>query len=909
MDDKHNTNQESLIKSFWITANAGSGKTTALVRKFLELVHNGLKPEEIFCITYTRIGAKEMIERIVDLAKKEKIFITKSSLKISTIHSLCKDLLERSGKINNVDIFDGNERLKKRIIDYIVEKVGNYGDFFNNANEQEDSDKRQAVAESLKKSVSEVLNNLSKIESINGFRDLVEKIIKKQNAFLLLFSNISRGEKKIEQSNDILVNVDFDRIVDLLPNKLSVFAKNYNQDGLEKTKQELQNELKKNDALYLSSVASEILGEKEFVKLGQDFDFKNIENWQNIVLTKDKKRRKKVDKVANLLIKDLQNYFVQKFLFIGVNSTLSVLRFAYVVLKEYQAIKIRMNVITYDDILLQALQAIKSGEIIEKDNDKQSGKLCGYKIKYLMLDEAQDTNPISWEIIENIVNGCGCNFFVVGDKKQSIYRFQGARVEEYERNKEIFKGLAKEFNFVFDDKSNLEVSYRSLPSILKIADTFCNTNGIRENFITNQEESVVHIFNNKILAGKDERYNLVGDKSIIFKDIDDFGFQQEENITNVKQKSENGEEKSLWLNRFDNELKKQLEKSKHNDLIAEEIAKYVKLNQDEIKSGIIDAKYNRVALIYPKVNSSGDIFDIVAVLRDKYGIDVELKPQVEKNSIYFYDLLAFFKFACLQYDNLNLAILLKSDFFGFDDELLQKICISGKKIDINNSLWLKLQKQFLQNEADRDKVKYATDVLKKIIACLSVEDVFEVVKQTITAKNCDSNNDVQKYKSALRLMAFCVDKYKDEYNYDLRGFLNAVEDEKFEDYDNEGEANPNDKSGIYLSTIHGVKGMEFDTVIFYYPEMKASNSDKFLFFQNQFWYQSSGGKLQEDDERCEEILKAIEEDKKQTESEKYRLFYVAITRTRRRLVYIGRASDNCKKGEEDNFYRHLFSQQ
>ena len=177
MDDKQNTNQESLIKSFWITANAGSGKTTALVRKFLELVHNGLKPEEIFCITYTRIGAKEMIERIVDLAKKEKIFITKSSLKISTIHSLCKDLLERSGKINNVDIFDGNERLKKRIIDYIVEKVGNYRDFFNNADEQEDSDKRQAVAESLKKSVSEVLNNLSKIESINGFRDLVEKII------------------------------------------------------------------------------------------------------------------------------------------------------------------------------------------------------------------------------------------------------------------------------------------------------------------------------------------------------------------------------------------------------------------------------------------------------------------------------------------------------------------------------------------------------------------------------------------------------------------------------------------------------------------------------------------------------------------------------------------------------------
>ena len=906
MDNQQNRIKEDLIKSFWITANAGSGKTTALVNRFLDLLHSGLKPEEIFCITYTRTGAKEMVERIVDVAKKEGIFIAKSSLKISTIHSLCKDLLERVGKIGDVNIFDGNEKLQIRIVENVIDKIGNYGQS-EGKNEQQNVFVDKNVDNDFKSSIRDVLNNLAKIENINGFRDLVANIIANQNAFLLLFSQICNNGTDNEKTNDVLAKVYVNKIVDLLPNSLSVFAKMQNQEDFEKIKNKLQRELNTNDVSYLSSIANEILGEKEFAKLGYDFDFQNIENWQNIVLTKDKKRRKKVEKISNFFVKDLQDYFVKNFLFISVNSTLSVLRFAYVVLKEYQAIKVRMNVITYDDILMQALQAIKSGEFIEKDDDKQTGKLCGYNIKYLMLDEAQDTNPISWEIIENIVNCCGCNFFVVGDKKQSIYRFQGARVEEYERNKEIFKGLAEKFNFVFDDKSNLEVSYRSLASILKIADIFCNTNGIKENFTTNQEESVVHIFNEKLLEGKLAGYNLVGDKCVVFKDIEEFVLQQDENQEKRNDMQNQNDEKYLWLNRLDNELKKQLEKSKRNDLVAEEIAKYVKLNQDEIKSGVIEAKYNRVALIYPKVNSSGDIFDIVAILRDKYGIDVELKPQVEKNSIHFYDLLAFFKFACLQYDNLNLAILLKSDFFNFDDELLKKICISGKKIDINNPLWLKMQMQFLPNETDRGKVKYAVGVLKKVVACISIEDIFGVIKEIFVERN-NRGDGLDKYRNVLKLMAFCIDKYKDEYNYDLRGFLDAVGDEKFEDYDDKSKVNQNGKSGIYLSTIHGVKGMEFDTVIFYNPEIRVSSGDKFLFFQNRFWYKSSGGKLQEDDEKCTEVLNAVEEDKKQAESEKHRLFYVAITRARRRLVYIGRASDNCKKGEEDYFYRHLFLQ-
>jgi len=93
-----------------LSANAGTGKTTVLVDRYLELLDNGADVNEIAAITFTKKAASEMIERIVsrvddkitELAQtnREKLYHYRKirrqliNAKISTIHSFCIDIIK-----------------------------------------------------------------------------------------------------------------------------------------------------------------------------------------------------------------------------------------------------------------------------------------------------------------------------------------------------------------------------------------------------------------------------------------------------------------------------------------------------------------------------------------------------------------------------------------------------------------------------------------------------------------------------------------------------------------------------------------------------------------------------------------------------------------------------------------------
>ena len=114
--------------SAWVAANAGSGKTHVLVQRVINLLLDGVEPEKILCITFTKAAAANMAKRVFDTlaewttlddagldnairersslapdaarrALARRLFAraldTPGGLKVQTIHAFCTQLLHQ----------------------------------------------------------------------------------------------------------------------------------------------------------------------------------------------------------------------------------------------------------------------------------------------------------------------------------------------------------------------------------------------------------------------------------------------------------------------------------------------------------------------------------------------------------------------------------------------------------------------------------------------------------------------------------------------------------------------------------------------------------------------------------------------------------------------------------------------
>jgi exodeoxyribonuclease V beta subunit len=109
------------------------------------------------------------------------------------------------------------------------------------------------------------------------------------------------------------------------------------------------------------------------------------------------------------------------------------------ILKDAKKIKTENNQISFDDML------IKTEEILKKAPENKSiiEKIRG-KYSYAMIDEFQDTDLFQWEIFKTIFMGSEKNrLFLIGDPKQSIYRFRNADIQTYQEARNKFKELLK----------------------------------------------------------------------------------------------------------------------------------------------------------------------------------------------------------------------------------------------------------------------------------------------------------------------------------------------------------------------------------------------------------------------------------------------------------------------------------
>lgn len=138
--------------------------------------------------------------------------------------------------------------------------------------------------------------------------------------------------------------------------------------------------------------------------------------------------------------------------------------------KKISLLKTLLNQVKslYDE-KLKELGKLDFDEIISKTH--QIIKDVNLDIKYMMVDEFQDTNSIQYDIVKNSLNK-DSNLFVVGDSKQSIYSFQSAEIE-------VFNDAINDTNYISSIEP-MDVNYRSdgivLSNVNKIFEKLLNSN-------------------------------------------------------------------------------------------------------------------------------------------------------------------------------------------------------------------------------------------------------------------------------------------------------------------------------------------------------------------------------------------------------------------------------------------------
>ncbi len=418
-------------KHISLTANAGSGKTFVLSKRYLEIALSQKYPNlrSIAAISFTEKASSELYKKIaketeerlkasndpVEISKLETIRRQLVSANISTIHSFCIDVLREypveAGLDANFSAID--EILSDELIELSVDEL-----LKNIFKTHEDEDK---------------LKYLIRIFGAKSLltREIISLVKRRKNVIVLAYRIYNKSTEEIAEYFHNTYEDTFKQIfLPKLPGIISAIN-NINQAVLNK---KLDNE----SGIEISSL---------LVKIDNaDLFFEKISLLNNIgefLLTQSGgvKKRGYLNKFADDFTKEIlaiqEFYFSMKSInlddgFTQIESALAefginLLTLFYKALARYNLKKKENGYLDYEDILLFTQQILDNPQVRESLSEKY---------KYIMIDEYQDTNEIQYNIflpiLDHLKKG---NLFVVGDEKQSIYLFRDAELEVFDRTR------------------------------------------------------------------------------------------------------------------------------------------------------------------------------------------------------------------------------------------------------------------------------------------------------------------------------------------------------------------------------------------------------------------------------------------------------------------------------------------
>ena len=883
----------------------GSGKTAVLVERIInKVINDKVDIDKILIVTFTSAAASEMRERILEAIYKkieedpsntdlQRQIILLNKANISTIHSFCLDVIRNNfyeiDASANFRVADSAEveLLKQEIIDDLFEE--------------------KYVSED--KSFEKLLNIYTNYRGDENLRQLI----------LNIYRFIQSSPFPEKWLND---QVEKFNLKDKLENDFS--ETKWGEILLENFKEELTDSILKLKQIQKNLAKFEELAKYQAVIENDIANLENLENNSNLwesaynsaitlawakwpsdrkITLEIKDQAKDIrDSVKKKVASTIDKYLIYNSK--QANSDIYEMYDALSSIKElvieftnkFAAKKKEKNIVDFNDIEHFALNILvkidENGEITETDVAKK------YKEKFeeIAIDEYQDSNLVQENILKSVSKGN--NIFMVGDVKQSIYKFRQARpelfLEKYKKynvkGEEIDKGL----------KIQLFKNFRSRENILDL------TNLIFENIMSeklgdicyNENEYLNYGANYPEPEGVPGEYAGIAELNIIdlkapeidiYKDEDDAQSEEEQ----VPESEERVEDVVLEAKYVAKKIK---------ELIDSDYIVY------DRKKGYRKITYKDIVVLLRSTKISAPIFE-----KEISNLNMPVFSDISSEyleSMEIQTIMCLLKVIDNPMQDIPLVTVLRSSIGGFTDNELVEIRGNEKNISFYESLKNKYESLNGVTDDKLNDLKNKIEIFLNNLKKWQSEEKYMALDELIWQIYSDTNfyNYVTLLPNGglrqanLKILFERAKQYESASFKGLFNFINFID----KLHSNSGDLSAAKLIGenedvIRIMSIHKSKGLEFPVVFLSCTGKQFNLQD---LNENIILHQDLGfgPKYINSDMRIEYTTLAKEairlKTKVETLSEEMRVLYVALTRAKEKLIITGISKDVQKSLKE-----------
>lgn len=779
-----------------VSAGAGSGKTTVLTKRVIRKLLEGTHINELLILTFTNNAAKHMKNKIREKIKnesslKEELNLIDSAY-ITTFDSFAMSIVKKYHYLLNItpSIEVAPESLIK------IKKEEILDDILNDLYKVEDKKFSKLIKDFCVKDDENIRDSILKIDDKLDLKPNKIEFIKDIDC-LNINESISDFEKllisKINEIKDLLNELSYEieedafgKIKESLINLITKDAYNEIKDNLNISMPNLPN----GSSDKAKSIKKKITDTKnELIKLCKYQDIDEIKRY--IDSTKDY-----IEVIKDILIK--------------LNERLD----------EY---KFKNDLYTFNDIAKLSIKIVNDYDYV-KEEIKSS-------FKEIMIDEYQDTNDLEEELISLISDN---NVYMVGDIKQSIYRFRNA-------NPYIFK---RKYDLYRDNKHGIKIdlnkNFRSREEVLN------NINKIFTKIMTDDFGGCDYINDGFMTFGKED-YNTLG-KSDQNNDMEIFNYIYEKGDTFKR------EEIEAFI--ISNDIKDKVKNG------------YKVFDKDTGK--FHDARYDDFTILMDRSTN----FELYKKIFEYNGVPLTIYKDERITEDIVIELLK------------NLLLLIISIHDEVFDSNFKHYFISVMRSPLIEESDTNIFKFFKDNNfSDSSLYKKCLELSSKMDNYSNKEFINLVIDEFNFYENMIKLGSVGEYIVKIEYLVNLVDSFSN-LGYNIKEFTKYLDDLINKDENIRFSLNKEEKDNVSIMTIHGSKGLEFNICYFSGLDVDFNIRDVY----ERFVYSDKYGIITPifDEGIDSTIYRELYRNNylKEEISEKIRLFYVALTRAKCKMIFV-----------------------